>query len=201
MNWQIAPEPTWRQEAGKHGASCCRQLITAHYPSVSPSPSFTLLPLLSPESLFYCASLILSLSTSPFLPSLLSLLVHSDPEQSAQELVYDLRSQCDAIRVTKTVRPYRIVICPINENRAALVVSDGRVMLWELKAHPLKSSANPRYSTPRSDYVYTISQPRQDYQKIVSLRCVGVFLFFLLYWVTLAHSSCGEAVMNGIQPN
>ncbi|KAG9344448.1 hypothetical protein JZ751_011118 [Albula glossodonta] len=50
------------------------------------------------------------------------------PEQSAQELVYDLRSQCDAIRVTKTVRPYRVVICPVNENSAALVVSDGR--LW-----------------------------------------------------------------------
>ncbi|XP_062375226.1 WD repeat-containing protein 11 [Sardina pilchardus] len=66
----------------------------------------------------------------------------SDAEQSAQELVYDLRSQCDAIRVTKTVRPYRMVICPINENRAALVVSDGRVMLWELKAHPAKAPAN-----------------------------------------------------------
>ncbi|KAG7462691.1 hypothetical protein MATL_G00187500, partial [Megalops atlanticus] len=67
----------------------------------------------------------------------------SDPEQSAQELVYDLRSQCDAIRVTKTVRPYRVVICPVNENAAALVVSDGRVMLWELKAHTAKPTVNP----------------------------------------------------------
>ncbi|KAK7148110.1 hypothetical protein R3I93_012434 [Phoxinus phoxinus] len=66
----------------------------------------------------------------------------TDPEQNVQELVYDLRSQCDAIRVTKTVRPYRVVICPVNENSAALVVSDGRVMLWELKAHPSKSSSN-----------------------------------------------------------
>uniref|UniRef100_A0A3B4CY62 WD repeat-containing protein 11 n=1 Tax=Pygocentrus nattereri TaxID=42514 RepID=A0A3B4CY62_PYGNA len=66
----------------------------------------------------------------------------ADPEQSVQELVYDLRSQCDAIRVTKTVRPYRAVVCPVNENRAALVVSDGRVMLWELKAHISKASAN-----------------------------------------------------------
>ncbi|XP_036402686.1 WD repeat-containing protein 11 [Megalops cyprinoides] len=67
----------------------------------------------------------------------------SDPEQSAQELVYDLRSQCDAIRVTKTVRPYRVVICPVSENNAALVVSDGRVMLWELKAHTAKPTVNP----------------------------------------------------------
>ena len=69
----------------------------------------------------------------------------SDPEQSVQELVYDLRSQCDAIRVTKTVRPYRMVICPVNENNAALMVSDGRVMLWELKAHTGRAVANPRY--------------------------------------------------------
>lgn len=67
----------------------------------------------------------------------------ADPEQSVQELVYDLRSQCDAIRVTKTVRPYRMVICPVNENKAALMVSDGRVMLWELKAHTGRSVSNP----------------------------------------------------------
>uniref|UniRef100_A0A674EXU6 WD repeat-containing protein 11 n=1 Tax=Salmo trutta TaxID=8032 RepID=A0A674EXU6_SALTR len=70
----------------------------------------------------------------------------SDPEQSVQELVYDLRSQCDAIRVTKTVRPYRMVICPVNENNAALTVSDGRVMLWELKAHVSNSGLSPLYA-------------------------------------------------------
>uniref|UniRef100_A0A668SFR4 WD repeat-containing protein 11 n=1 Tax=Oreochromis aureus TaxID=47969 RepID=A0A668SFR4_OREAU len=67
----------------------------------------------------------------------------ADPEQSVQELVYDLRSQCDAIRVTKTVRPYRMVICPVNENKAALMVSDGRAMLWELRAHTGKAATNP----------------------------------------------------------
>uniref|UniRef100_A0A671XA74 WD repeat domain 11 n=1 Tax=Sparus aurata TaxID=8175 RepID=A0A671XA74_SPAAU len=67
----------------------------------------------------------------------------ADPEQSVHELVYDLRSQCDAIRVTKTVRPYRMVVCPVNENNAALMVSDGRAMLWELKAHTAKAAANP----------------------------------------------------------
>ncbi|GAA6066038.1 WD repeat-containing protein 11, partial [Tachysurus ichikawai] len=68
--------------------------------------------------------------------------VASETEQGMQELSYDLRSQCDAIRVTKTVRPYRAVICPVNENRAALVVSDGRIMLWELKAQTGKASSN-----------------------------------------------------------
>lgn len=75
----------------------------------------------------------------------------SDPEQSVQELVYDLRSQCDAIRVTKTVRPYRMVVCPVNENKAALMVSDGRAMLWELKAHTGRAAANPRYKNTHSE--------------------------------------------------
>ncbi|KAK1333326.1 hypothetical protein QTO34_005709 [Cnephaeus nilssonii] len=58
-----------------------------------------------------------------------------------QELTYDLRSQCDAIRVTKTVRPFSMVCCPVNENAAALVVSDGRVMIWELKSAVCNRSA------------------------------------------------------------
>uniref|UniRef100_A0A8B9P541 Uncharacterized protein n=1 Tax=Apteryx owenii TaxID=8824 RepID=A0A8B9P541_APTOW len=57
-----------------------------------------------------------------------------DPDP-VQELIYDLRSQCDAIRVTKTVRPFSMVCCPVNENSAALIVSDGRVMIWELKSN------------------------------------------------------------------
>ncbi|NWY90332.1 WDR11 protein, partial [Loxia curvirostra] len=75
-----------------------------------------------------------------------------DPEP-AQELVYDLRSQCDAIRVTKTVRPFSMVCCPVNENAAALIVSDGRVMIWELKSsisgrnvRSSSSNASPLYS-------------------------------------------------------
>lgn len=61
-----------------------------------------------------------------------------------QELTYDLRSQCDAIRVTKTVRPFSMACCPTNENAAALVVSDGRVMIWELKSAVCNRSARNR---------------------------------------------------------
>ncbi|NXT12067.1 WDR11 protein, partial [Prunella fulvescens] len=79
---------------------------------------------------------------------------HEEPDpEPAQELVYDLRSQCDAIRVTKTVRPFSMVCCPVNENAAALIVSDGRVMIWELKSsisgrnvRSSSSSASPLYS-------------------------------------------------------
>uniref|UniRef100_G1T6D8 WD repeat-containing protein 11 n=1 Tax=Oryctolagus cuniculus TaxID=9986 RepID=G1T6D8_RABIT len=75
-----------------------------------------------------------------------------DPDP-VQELTYDLRSQCDAIRVTKTVRPFSMVCCPVNENAAALIVSDGRVMIWELKSavcnrnsRSSSSGASPLYS-------------------------------------------------------
>ncbi|XP_072335440.1 WD repeat-containing protein 11 [Scyliorhinus torazame] len=67
-----------------------------------------------------------------------------DPDQPVQELTYDLRCQCDAIRVTKTVRPFNMVCCPINEHSSALIVSDGRVMLWELKSNLL--GPKPYYS-------------------------------------------------------
>ncbi|XP_038613665.1 WD repeat-containing protein 11 isoform X2 [Tachyglossus aculeatus] len=72
-----------------------------------------------------------------------------------QELTYDLRSQCDAIRVTKTVRPFSAVCCPVNENSAALVVSDGRVMIWELKSSI--SSRNSRSSSGTSPLYSPVS--------------------------------------------
>ncbi|XP_073210302.1 WD repeat-containing protein 11 isoform X3 [Lepidochelys kempii] len=79
---------------------------------------------------------------------------NEDPDPDpVQELIYDLRSQSDAIRVTKTVRPFSMVCCPVNENSTALIVSDGRVMIWELKStisgrnlRNSNSSASPLYS-------------------------------------------------------
>ncbi|NXX92969.1 WDR11 protein, partial [Centropus bengalensis] len=75
-----------------------------------------------------------------------------DPDP-VQELVYDLRSQCDAIRVTKTVRPFSMVCCPVSENSAALIVSDGRVMVWELKSSI--SSRNVRNSSSSASTLYS----------------------------------------------
>ncbi|KAF7710966.1 hypothetical protein HF521_009838 [Silurus meridionalis] len=91
--------------------------------------------------------------------------VASEMEQGVQELSYDLRSQCDAIRVTKTVRPYRAVICPVNENRAALVVSDGRIMLWELKAHVGKASNPGSGLSPLYSPVHFCGTPLGQNQK------------------------------------
>ncbi|KAM4703755.1 WD repeat-containing protein 11 [Rhinophrynus dorsalis] len=68
------------------------------------------------------------------------------------EMIYDLRCQCDAIRVTKTVRPYSITYCPINENSVALIISDGRLMIWELKSSVVGKRA--RSASPGSGALY-----------------------------------------------
>uniref|UniRef100_A0A8C4QUC4 WD repeat domain 11 n=1 Tax=Eptatretus burgeri TaxID=7764 RepID=A0A8C4QUC4_EPTBU len=52
------------------------------------------------------------------------------------EVIYDLRCQSDPIRVTKTVKPIALACCPVGENSLALLVSDGRLLLWDLKASP-----------------------------------------------------------------
>ncbi|XP_059803789.1 WD repeat-containing protein 11 isoform X2 [Hypanus sabinus] len=77
-----------------------------------------------------------------------------DPDQPAQELAYDLRCQCDAIRVTKTVRPFSMVCSAVNENSAALIVSDGRVMLWELKSNLLGPKPYYSYSSSTASPLY-----------------------------------------------
>ncbi|XP_078500058.1 WD repeat-containing protein 11 isoform X1 [Lissotriton helveticus] len=77
-----------------------------------------------------------------------------DPDPDPiQELTYDLRCQCDAIRVTKTVRPFSLACCPVSENSVALMISDGRVMIWELKSSIMgrnnrtgNASASPLFS-------------------------------------------------------
>ncbi|XP_075922520.1 WD repeat-containing protein 11 isoform X1 [Petromyzon marinus] len=50
------------------------------------------------------------------------------------DVVYELRCQSDAVRVTKTVRPMALGCCPVGENAAAMLVSDGRLLVWELHA-------------------------------------------------------------------
>ncbi|XP_069468053.1 WD repeat-containing protein 11 [Ambystoma mexicanum] len=75
-----------------------------------------------------------------------------DPDP-LQELTYDLRSQCDAIRVTKTVRPFCLACCPVSENSVALFIGDGRVMIWELKSSILGRST--RTGNPNASPLYS----------------------------------------------
>ena len=61
---------------------------------------------------------------------------HDDPVPSvAMELIYDLRCQSDALRVTKHVKVYGMACCPIGEKTMALIVSDGKTLFWDIKAN------------------------------------------------------------------
>ena len=48
------------------------------------------------------------------------------------DVSYDLRCQSDPLRVTKNNRVMGVVICPVSEKQVCLIMSDGKVLLWEL---------------------------------------------------------------------
>ena len=50
------------------------------------------------------------------------------------DIVYDLRCQSDALRLSKHSKVVRVCVDPIDERTAALVLSDGRVLFWQLLA-------------------------------------------------------------------
>ena len=49
-----------------------------------------------------------------------------------QDCMYDLRCQSDPLRVTKNNRVYGVACCPVTENRVVLMLSDSRLLFWEL---------------------------------------------------------------------
>lgn len=65
--------------------------------------------------------------------SYLLLIADDTSQQISLDVAYDLRCQSDQLRVTKSTRVYGISHCPINENSVALIISDSRVLLWQLK--------------------------------------------------------------------
>ena len=63
-------------------------------------------------------------------------------QQYPLDVAYDLRCQSDQLRVTKSTRVYGISHCPVNENSVALVISDSRVLLWQLKTIDYETSGS-----------------------------------------------------------
>ncbi|XP_072042557.1 WD repeat-containing protein 11-like isoform X2 [Amphiura filiformis] len=49
-----------------------------------------------------------------------------------QDVIYDLRCQSDPLRVTKHVRAFGLACCASTERYAALIMSDGRILIWTL---------------------------------------------------------------------
>ncbi|KAH9489673.1 WD repeat-containing protein 11, partial [Bulinus truncatus] len=56
------------------------------------------------------------------------------PTQLSMEVAYDLRCQSDPLRVTRHNKLFCSALCPVTEKMVALIMSDSRVMFWELIA-------------------------------------------------------------------
>ena len=55
------------------------------------------------------------------------------PPPSLMDIVYDLRCQSDPLRITRHSRVYGVTCCPVSEMSVALIMSDSRLLFWELK--------------------------------------------------------------------
>lgn len=55
------------------------------------------------------------------------------PPSVSLDVAYDLRCQSDPLRVTRHNRVSAAAMCPASEKSVALVMSDSRVIFWELK--------------------------------------------------------------------
>ncbi|GFR86903.1 WD repeat-containing protein 11 [Elysia marginata] len=56
------------------------------------------------------------------------------PTQLSMEVAYDLRCQSDPLRVTRHMKLCGAALCSMSEKFIALIMSDSRVMFWELTA-------------------------------------------------------------------
>ena len=50
------------------------------------------------------------------------------------EVAYDLRCQSDPLRLTRHNKLYGATLCPVSEKTLSLIMSDSRVLVWELTA-------------------------------------------------------------------
>lgn len=57
---------------------------------------------------------------------------YANSNDASLEVTYDLHCQSDALRLTKHGKIIGMAICPISETKVALLVSDGRLLFFEL---------------------------------------------------------------------
>jgi hypothetical protein len=55
-----------------------------------------------------------------------------DDAPSGIDVIYDNRCQSDSLRITKHNRVSAAAVCPVTERQAALITSDGRILIWEI---------------------------------------------------------------------
>ncbi|WAR21719.1 WDR11-like protein [Mya arenaria] len=81
-----------------------------------------------------------------------------DNNPGALEVAYDLRCQSDSIRMTRHCKVSGVAFCPVKETRLALILSDSRLVFWDLHTVDFnpdaKNSKSPLY-TPGDDKILT----------------------------------------------
>lgn len=56
------------------------------------------------------------------------------------DIIYENKCQSDPLRLSKSSRLFGFMCCPTSERKVALLISDGRMIIWELKATRLQST-------------------------------------------------------------
>ncbi|XP_015757943.1 PREDICTED: WD repeat-containing protein 11-like, partial [Acropora digitifera] len=64
----------------------------------------------------------------------------SSDANTSVDIIYENKCQSDPLRLSKSSRLFGFMCCPISERKLALLISDGRVIIWELKTTRLQTS-------------------------------------------------------------
>lgn len=70
------------------------------------------------------------------------------PPNVSLDVAYDLRCQSDPLRVTRHNRVYCASLCPVSEKSVALIMSDSRVIFWELQTSEIMSHHSSHVASP-----------------------------------------------------
>ena len=53
---------------------------------------------------------------------------------SSGAFMYESQCSSDSMRITKSQKVYGLSVCPISELKAAVITSEGKVLIWQLQA-------------------------------------------------------------------
>lgn len=64
---------------------------------------------------------------------------NNDPNTSV-DVIYENKCQSDPLRLSKSSRLFGFMCCPTSERKVALLISDGRIIIWDLKVTRLQTA-------------------------------------------------------------
>lgn len=64
----------------------------------------------------------------------------SNDTNASVDIIYENKCQSDPLRLSKSSRLFGFMCCPTSERKIALLISDGRMIVWELKATRLQTT-------------------------------------------------------------